>query len=98
MGQKDLKLVCEREKLKLHRGHGVKKVKKPLDRSYGFLHDSAGKVSASNGRDTGVASLILGSERSPGGENGNPLQYACLESPMDRGPGRLQSNGCKEST
>ena len=29
--------------------------------------------------------LSLGSERSPGGENRNPLQYSCLENPMDRG-------------
>ena len=29
--------------------------------------------------------LIPGSEGSPGGEHGNPLQYPCLESPMDRG-------------
>ena len=29
--------------------------------------------------------LIPGSGRSPGGENGNPLQYSCLENPMDRG-------------
>ena len=28
---------------------------------------------------------ILGSGRSPGGGNGNPLQYSCLENPMDRG-------------
>ena len=33
-------------------------------------------------RDT---SSILRSERSPGGGNGSPLQYSCLESPMDRG-------------
>ena len=33
----------------------------------------------------GDSSLILGSERSPGGGHGNPLQYACLENPMDRG-------------
>ena len=26
-----------------------------------------------------------GSGRSPGGGNGNPLQYSCLENPMDRG-------------
>jgi len=32
--------------------------------------------------DTG---LILGSGRSPGGENGNPLHYFSLENPMDRG-------------
>ena len=29
--------------------------------------------------------LIPGSERSPGAEQGDPLQYACLENPMDRG-------------
>ena len=29
--------------------------------------------------------LIRGSERSPGGGDGNPLQYSCLENPVDRG-------------
>ena len=33
-------------------------------------------------RDTGS---IPGSGRSPGKEHGNPLQYSCLENPMDRG-------------
>ena len=33
-------------------------------------------------RDMG---LIPGLERSPGGEDGNPCQYSCLENPMDRG-------------
>ena len=28
---------------------------------------------------------ILGSGRSPGGGNGYPIQYSCLEKPMDRG-------------
>ena len=28
---------------------------------------------------------VLGSGRSPGGGHGNPLQYSCLENPMDRG-------------
>ena len=28
---------------------------------------------------------ILGSGRSPGEENGNPLQYSCLDNSMDRG-------------
>jgi len=35
-----------------------------------------------NGRDPG---LIPGLGRSPGDGNGNPLQYSCLEKPMDRG-------------
>ena len=39
-------------------------------------------ASAGDLRDVG---LIPGSERSPGEGNGNPLQYSCLENPMDRG-------------
>ena len=35
--------------------------------------------------DAGDVSLIPGSERSPQGENGNPLKYSCMENPMDRG-------------
>ena len=39
-------------------------------------------VSAGDARHTGS---IPGSGRSPEGENGNPLQYSCLENPMNRG-------------
>ena len=39
-------------------------------------------ASAGDVRDMG---LILESGRSPGGGHGNPLQYSCLENPMDRG-------------
>ena len=35
--------------------------------------------------NTGGIGLILGSGRSPGEGNGNPLQYPCLGNPMDRG-------------
>ena len=35
--------------------------------------------------NAGDAGLIPGSGRSPGGGNGNPLQYSCLENPMERG-------------
>ena len=38
-----------------------------------------------NAGDVRDAVLIPGSERSPGEGNGNPLQYSCLENPMDRG-------------
>ena len=59
----------------------------------GFAEDfpggSDGKVSAYNVGDPGS---IPGSGRSGEG-NGNPLQYYCLESAMDRDPGRLQSMG-----
>ena len=35
--------------------------------------------------DTGDSGLIPGSGRSPGGGNGNPLQYSCLKGSMGRG-------------
>ena len=38
-----------------------------------------------NAGDAGDTGLISGSGRSPGGGNGNPLQYSRLENPMDRG-------------
>ena len=41
----------------------------------------SGKESAYNVGDPGS---IPGLGRSPGGGNGNPLQYSCLENPMDR--------------
>ena len=45
-------------------------------------------------RDLG---LIPGSGRSPGGGNGNPLQYSCLENPMDRGAWWATVHGVAES-
>ena len=48
----------------------------------GFPGGSEVKASASNVGDPGS---IPGSGRSPGEENGNPLQYSCLRSPMNRG-------------
>ena len=58
----------------------------------GFPGGSNGKESACSAGDSGS---IPGSGRSLGEENGNPLQYSCLENPMNRGeePGRLQSIG-----
>ena len=40
---------------------------------------------SANAGDIRDAVLILGLGRSPGGGHGNPLQYSCLENPMDRG-------------
>ena len=48
----------------------------------GFPGGSEVKASACNAGDVG---LIPGSGRSPGEGNGNPLQYSCLENPMDGG-------------
>ena len=41
-----------------------------------------------NSDDTRDAGSIPGSGRSPGEGNGNPLQYSCLENPMDGGAWR----------
>ena len=48
----------------------------------GFPGGSIGKESACNVGDLG---LTPGLGRSPGGGHGNPVQYPCLMSPMDRG-------------
>ena len=49
---------------------------------WGFPHSSVGKESTCNARDPGS---IPRSGRSPGKGNDNPLEYSCLENPMDRG-------------
>ena len=46
-----------------------------------------------NAGATGDLGLILGSERSPGGGNGNPLQYSRQDDPWTEKPGGLQSKG-----
>ena len=38
-----------------------------------------------NAEDIRDVDSIPGSGRSPGGGHGNPLQYSCLENPVDRG-------------
>ena len=40
---------------------------------------------------------IPGSGRSPGGGNGNPLQYSCLNNPMDRGVWQATIHAVAES-
>ena len=55
---------------------------------------SYGKESARNAGDLGS---IPGSGRSSGEGNGNPLQYSCLENPMDRGAWRVTVHGVSKS-
>ena len=57
-----------------------KKVVKKIDT--GFPGGSVVKNLPANAKDVGS---IPGLERSPGGGNGNPLQYSCLENSTDRG-------------
>ena len=63
---------------------------------WGFPCGSDSKASAYNAGDLG---LIPGWGRSSGEGNGNPLQYSCLENPMDRGAwwATYSPWGCNES-
>ena len=60
----------------------------------GFPGGSDGKESACNAGDLGS---IPGLGRSPEGGHGKPLQYFCLENPMDRGARRATVHGVTKS-
>ena len=66
------------------------RTKKKLWWQGGFPYGSDNKEPVCNVGDLGS---IPGLGRSPGGENGNPLQYSCLGYPTDRGAYRIQSTG-----
>ena len=53
--------------------------------SWGLPSGTSGKEPAANAGDTRNASSITGSGRSPAEGNDDPLQFSCLENPMDRG-------------
>ena len=50
-----------------------------------FPGGASGKGPLAIAGDVRDSGLIPGLERSPGGGHDNPLQYSCLENPMDRG-------------
>ena len=58
-----------------------------------FPDGSVGKESTCNAGSRGDIGSIPGWDRYPEGKNGIPLQYSCLENPMDRKPGGLQLKG-----
>ena len=49
------------------------------------IYFPGGSDSKESAWNAGVLGLILGSGRSSGEGNSNPLQYSCQENPMDRG-------------
>ena len=63
-------------------GQGQARVNQgPILSCWGSPNGPRGKEFACNAGDPG---LIPGSRRSPGEGNGNPLQYPCLENPIDK--------------
>ena len=79
MGSKELEMTEHTHAWWRHREKSVFEV---LSGSEGFPGGSEAKASACIVGDLGS---IPGSGRSPGGGNGNTLQYSCLENPMDGG-------------
>ena len=63
----------------------------PYKGCHGLLWWRSSKESAYNARDSGNAGLI------PGRGNHNPLQYSCLENPMDRGAWQATVHGVAKS-
>ena len=61
---------------------------------WGFPHRSVGKESACSAGDPGSIPEL---GRFPGEENGNPLQYSCLENPMDGGAWEAAVHGATKS-
>ena len=66
-------------------------------RKGGFPGGLAGKESTCNARNAGDMCSIPGLGISSGEGNGNPLQYSCLENPMDRGVWRVTVHGVAKS-
>ena len=63
----------------------------------GFPGDTVIKNPLANAGDKRDAGLTPGSGRSPGGGNGSPPQYSCLENSMDRGAWQVTVHGAAKS-
>ena len=64
-----------------------------LNRGLGFPGDSVVKELPARAGDTGDSGFTPGSRRSSRGGKCNPIQYSCLENPMDRGSRRATVHG-----
>ena len=73
------------------------KTKRTLSSVLGLTRWLSDKESACQAGDIRDMGSILQSGRSPGGGNGNLLQYPCLENPMDRGAWRSTVHGVVKS-
>ena len=65
----------------------------PVIKDWGFPGGAVLKITPTSGGETRDAGSIRVSEGSPGEGNGNPLQYSCLENPMDRGAWQVAVHG-----
>ena len=63
----------------------------------GFPSGFNSKEFASNAGYTGDMGLIPGLGKTPGGGDGNPLQYSCLENPMDTEAWQAMVHGVAKS-
>ena len=63
----------------------------------GIRHLTGSSDSKESACNAGDPDLIPESGRSPGGGNGNPLQYSCLENPMERGAWGATLHGITKS-
>jgi len=59
--------------------------KQKIEPTQGFQGRTSSKEPVCQAGDIRDVGLIPGLGRSPGGANSNPLQYSCLENPIDRG-------------
>ena len=62
-------------------------------KSSSYCRLPSSSVSKESSCNTGDLGLIPGSRTSPGEGNGNPLQYSCLENPMNRGAWQVTVHG-----
>ena len=76
-----------RETFGLGNNQGHSSILSKVYKSGGFPGGLVGKESACS---AGEAGLIPGLGKSLGGGHDNPLQYSCLENPMDRGARRAR--------
>ena len=76
------------------RGFPVNQLRLPSPSKWGFPGGSDGKDSARNAGDPGSTP---GLGRSPGEGKGYPLQYSCLENPMDRAAWQAMVHGVAKS-
>ena len=89
-----LRNLYEGQEAAVRSGHGttdcLKIGKRAYDKAVGFPGASDGEETAC---DAGALGSIPGLGRSPGGGHVNPLQYSCLENPMDRGAWQATVHG-----